>query len=327
MRSILLAAIFGILTVCGMSAPLHADAVVTPAVHVLGVDVATATAFELLLVQEIERLGTPPLAQPAASTARARACADVACAARRARAAGAPAALLCTLSRFGARHVATLQRVDASARISWSIRLASPSAEGLDSLAVELAARLAGRKPEHDGTRQPRSGTENAWSGSGPSVGVVYPMGDAFAGASRLTSLAFTWRYRTTHFEVESTPVLGFAWGGDLEDDHGKARDWTLLDVYVTWTPVQGDIAPYAGAGVGLHALRLERDGGPGDPLGRRDQSATAIGLALGGGATFFRTYDFQLGFDVRYRYYLAQFDEVGGHGAHGFVLSFGLHR
>jgi opacity protein-like surface antigen len=121
--------------------------------------------------------------------------------------------------------------------------------------------------------------------------------------------------------------VLGFAWGGDLEDDHGKARDWTLLDVYVTWTPVQGDIAPYAGAGVGLHALRLERDGGPGDPLGRRDQSATAIGLALGGGATFFRTYDFQLGFDVRYRYYLAQFDEVGGHGAHGFVLSFGLHR
>ena len=323
------ASVCGILTAVLAAATLHADPVVAPRVHALGVDAPTAAAFELLLTQEIERLGTPPLTRAAETAARARPCKDAACAARRARAAGAPEALLCTLSRFGARHVATLQRVDVNEHVTWSVRLASPSANALDSLAVELAARLAGRKPEHDGMRNAKTAeTENAWSGSGPSVGVVYPMGGSYGGAERLTSLAYTWRYRTQHFEVESTPVLGIAWGGDLETDGGKARDWTLLDVYVTWTPMEGAIVPYVGAGLGMHALRLEHDGGLGDPfVGRRDESSTAIGLALGGGATFFRTYDFQLGFDVRYRYYFAGFDEVGGRGAHGIILSFGLHR
>lgn len=116
-----------VLTVLCAANSLHAEPVVAPRVHALGVDAPTAAAFELLLLQEIERLGTPVLVHAAASAARARPCADADCAARRARAAGAPAALLCTLSRFGVRHVATLQRVDASEHITWSVRLAAPS--------------------------------------------------------------------------------------------------------------------------------------------------------------------------------------------------------
>jgi len=303
--------------------PATVAPVLAPSVHALGVDAPTAAAFELLLVQEIERLGTPPLVH--AATSRPRPCADADCAARRARHAGAPAALLCTLSRFGAKHVAALQVVDVAGRVGWSRRVASPSANGLDSLAVELAAGLAGRRPEHAPSSRPAD-TERAWTGSGPRVGLFYPLGATYADASRLTSVAFVWRYQTPRFNVESVPVLGLAWGGDLASERGKARDWTLLDVYVTWTPLAGNIGPYLGAGLGLHAVRMERDGGLGDPFqGRRHESATTLAMALGGGVTLFRTYDFQIALDLRYVRLAHDFPEVGGHGGQGLMLTFGV--
>ena len=101
-----------------------------------------------------------------------------------------------------------------------------------------------------------------------------------------------------------------------------------MLDVYVTWTPAHGDMAPYAGAGLGLHGLRLEREG-TGVPFsGRRDEKAMTLSVALGGGMTLFRTYDFQVGVDLRYQRLLNDFAEVGGDGAQGVALTFGLqHR
>lgn len=350
------------ITVWLLGSPVAAAArgVLAPQVHARGVDAATASAFELVLVQELERRSSEALVHAVSGRDAARACADARCASRRARERGAGAAYVCTLARFGSKHVATLQRVEAGGRIVWSERQASPRAEDLDELAARLAARLgpapAGseRRPAVDpeegparAARRGRSGDRDVaridedsapeppawtkrrgWGSSGPRAGVLYPSSSAYAGAERLTSLAYVWRYETPSWSAECTPGLGLAWGGDLERERGRARDWTLLDVFLAWTPARGDVAPWAGAGMGLHAVRLERDGTGVPFTGRRDESATTLGLQVGGGVTFFRTYDFQIGLDLRYQHLLHDFPEVGADGAHGFVLGFGIqHR
>lgn len=328
------AAVLGLLLAASVAARAESTdppplRVVPPRVHALGVEPATVAAFELLLVQEIERRREVVLVAASTADPEPAPCATAECAARRAQAAAADGALLCTLTRLGEKHVATLQHVAASGSTVWSHRLTAATENDLETLAVELAALASGRRSSRFkgliGGPDPKE--RLAWRGSGPRVGAIYPLGGSFAGAGRLTSVAYVWRYQTPAFTVESVPALGIAWGGDLATDRGKGRDWTLLDAYVTWTPTRGDVAPYFGVGLGLHALRLEHDG-TGDPfLGRRDESATTVGLALGSGVTLFRTYDFQLVIDLRYQKFWHDFGEVGGKGAQAFVLTFGLHH
>jgi hypothetical protein len=157
----------------------------------------------------------------------------------------------------------------------------------------------------------------------GPRFGPVYPLGASYAGAPRLMSFAWVWRHQTPTFAVEAVPALGFAWGGDLDENGGQARDWSILDLFVTWTPLPADVAPLVGAGLGLHGLRLQRE----TATGRRTDSTLGVSLATGVGLALFRTYDFQVALDVRYHVFLDRFEAVDGRGAHGFTLTFGLQR
>jgi hypothetical protein len=279
-----------------------------------------------------------------------RACAEPGCAAQRASGLEADAAFLCTLARLGRKLVVTLQLVDASGRVVWNHRVSASRLEELDQVAGRLAgaaaraladvprAEPAISRHETEASHDDAASREAAepdetphkkrgWSSKGPRAGALYPVGDSYAGTPRMTSVAYAWRYQTPSFNVETVPILGLAWGGDLERDHGKARDWTLLDVYATWTPAKGDVAPYAGVGMGLHGVRLERDGTGVPFAGRRDQTSTALSLALGGGVMLLRTYDFQICLDLRYHLVMNDFEEVGGDGARGFALTFGLHH
>lgn len=328
------AAVLGLTLAYGATAAAATPAsqrarVVPPRVHALGVEPQTVAAFELLLMQEIERRQEVALVPPAPEAVALAPCATAECAGRRARDAGADAAFLCTLTRLGEKHVATLQQVDVSGNTTWSQRLVAASENDLETLAVELATLAGGRRSSRFKglIGGPEPSERLAWRGSGPRVGAMYPLGESFAGARRLTSVAYVWRYQTPAFTVESVPALGIAWGGDLATDRGKGRDWTLLDVYTTWTPTRGDLAPYFGIGLGLHALRLERDGTGVPFLGRRDESATTVAMALGSGLMLFRTYDFQLVIDLRYQKFWNDFTEVGGTGAQAFTLTFGLHH
>jgi len=317
-----------------VATPAWARTCIAPQVQAHGVEAATASGFEVLLVEEIEARSSLDLVHPPAPGARTPNCADAECAARWARSSGADAALICRLTRLGTKYVVTLQLVDASSgKTAWSGRTAVQSREELDAAAVRLARDLvaAGAAPAaaSPGREAPDSLPERrARTGHGPRVGTVYPVSGSYAGVPRLTGLAYAWHYQTTSFDVETVPLSGLAWGGDLERDRGRARDWSMLDVYVTWTPSRRDVAPHLGAGMGLHAVRLERDG-TGVPFsGRRDESATTLGLQLGGGLSLFRTYDFRIGVDLRYLCLLHAFSEVGGGGAQGLALTLSLqHR
>jgi hypothetical protein len=150
-------------------------------------------------------------------------------------------------------------------------------------------------------------------------------VGDSYAGAGTLTSLAYVWRYQTLSYNVEVVPALGLAWGGDPEGEDGRARDWSLLDLFVAWTPMHGDIAPYVGAGLGLHAIQVERQTtGTPFPVMRSD-GATGVSFGLGGGVVLFRTFDFQLALDLRYQHFVGDLGPAGGGGARGFLFGFGI--
>jgi hypothetical protein len=157
-------------------------------------------------------------------------------------------------------------------------------------------------------------------------VGTIGPFGDSYAGAGSLTSLCYVWRYQTTDFNVEVIPALGVAWGGDVGGEGGRARDWSLLDLFIGWTPAPGDVSPYVGAGLGLHAIELERAGDGVSFTGTHKEGEAGIALTLGCGLLLFRTYDFQLSLDLRYQHFLREFETLGD--ARGLAFSFGIqHR
>lgn len=303
----------------------RAEVLVAPRVQATGVEAQTAVAVEQILVRELEARIDGRVVR-ADVAARARPCVEPGCASRRARRCGAQGALLAGVTRLGSEYHVTLRRVDRAGRIVWTEERTAASEEELDAAAVAVVAARFGAPDGTDGAAasSPVVGLpqRRGWSSQGPRVGTLSPLGDSYAGAGRLTSLAYIWRHQTEGFNVEVVPALGVAWGSNTS---GKAREWTLLDLFVAWTPMRGDVAPYLGGGLGLHALELEH-ATLGTPA--RKEGRTAVALSLGCGVVFFRTYDFQLSFDLRYQHFTYAFDALGGGGAHGIALSFGIqHR
>jgi len=264
--------------------------------------------------------------------ARARPCVEPTCASRRARRCGAQGALLASVARLGTEYHVTLRQVDRAGHIVWTEERVANTEEALGTAAVDVVVARFGGDEAGGGEAVPPPVVglpqRRGWSSQGPRVGTLSPLGDSYAGAGRLTSLAYVWRHQTESFNVEVVPALGVTWGGELGVDGGTAREWTLLDLFVAWTPMRGDVAPFIGGGLGLHALELER-AATGTPfLGTRKEGRTAVSMALGCGVVFFRTYDFQLACDLRYQYFTYAFDTLGGGGAQGIAFTFGIqHR
>lgn len=314
--------------------PAHAT-LVAPQVHAEGVDPLTTAAFESVLLHELSQASPSRLADPK-EAAGSRPCSDSGCAARLARRSKAEAALLCTLGRLGGKYVATLQCVDAAGRVAWSEQQTVERREDLDG----AAARLAGSLPRHLRNGAPTSTTaadsallaaaempRASWSTQGPRVGAISTLGESYAGIDQLLSITYVWRRLTPSFNVEIVPALGYAWGSDPSNG-AKAREWTLFEMNVSWSPTAGDVSPYIGGGLGLHAVHLEHaaPGGPAEGILRAD--ASSLALAVGGGVILFRNYDFQVACDLRYTQVFSRFDPVGGAGARGIAFSFGImHR
>ena len=324
-------ACLSIAIVLGAARSVRAEVLVAPRVHAVGVDRQTAETFGLLLVREIETRMDGRLLR--SDEGRARPCVDPTCAGRRARRLGADGALLADLARLGDDYIATLRVVDRAGKLVWSEERTARVVEDLDRTAAELAAARFGGEVRIEasaelGAEPPPSGQERirrGWSAQGPRVGTFGPLGDAYAGSGSMMSLAYVWRYQTTAFNVEVIPALGVTWGGDVGDEGGRARDWSLLDLFVGWMPVPGDVSPYVGGGLGLHAIELER--AVAGTSGTQKDGEAGIALSLGCGLLLFRTYDFQLSLDLRYQHFLHDFQTVSG-GARGLGFSFGIqHR
>jgi len=307
----------------------------------LGVSDTTALVSDDLLVGSLEDLGMdvvrsdpaqPPL--PAGPDA----CDDPACAGDLGREHDADLVVYGSLSRLGGKIIARLNVLRTGEPAPYyRDQLTATSEDDLDTVMRRFAEGIAAGRPNSDRatvesvtqaeTQTPaRRATR---SGMGIRAGFLFPTGGSFGGAERLTNLRAAYRYEFRDFQIETTPLLGFTWGkGNF--------DWSMLDLGASRIFGTGDFSTYLGASFGVHSVTVEQNrtvlvSYPGYPsytyeAGLR-QSETVPTLDLVAGIMALRTYDFVAVLELRYHYVFESFDEVGGGGAHGVMLTFGTSR
>lgn len=302
----------------------------------VGVSDTTATVVRDLLSGELERHGVTVMERTVARQLPSgpQGCDEAVCAGAFAKELQADQVVYGSLSRLGGKIIVrghALRTGDASAY--YSDQLSALTEEDLDTVMRRMAEGIAaGRAGSDQATilsvtreegRKPlrRAGR----SGIGMRAGFIFPDGDSYGG-ERLTSLRLVYKFESRNFLIESTALLGLAWGG-------SSVEWMPLDLFVARVFGVGDISAYLGGGLGMRVLSVQ-GWVPCDPhcelwgyCGCRhtdSQIATALSADLGGGLIAFRTYSYQIIVDLRYHYVFEDFDVIGGNGAHGLVLSFG---
>lgn len=241
-----------------------------------------------------------------------------------------------SLSRLGNKFVVRVRAIRAGeATPFYSDQIPAEREEDLDVVMRRIAEGIAGGRADSDrATIDSVTGAEaktprrrEGRSGLGFRTGFLFPIGDSYGGQDRLTDLRLAYKFEGHDFLIESTAILGFAWGGD-------AIEWTPFDVFAARIFGVGDVSGYLGGGLGMRSVRVERT------ISRRFQpaggypdyyyddtesaSATTLSAEVGGGLIAFRTYSYQMILDLRYQYVFEKFHNFDGKGAHGFVLSFG---
>jgi len=266
------------------------------------------------------------------------ACDDPSCAAAAGERHGAGRVVYGRLSRLGAKVLVRLSAVrPGESRPDFSDQLAASTEEDLDTVLRRFADAIARGHGDaahatvqtvlEEEAREPRLRATR--SGIGFQAGFLFPDGGSYAGEDRLTKLHLAYRYERPTFLVETTTALGFAFASGTVD-------WTVLDVAVARVFGSSDLAPYLGAGVGVHSVHVEQEP-------RRvwnepyqywsyeykgvDDSATAPTIDLVAGLLAMRTFDFELIAEARYHYMFEDFDGAGGDGAHGFQICIGTGR
>jgi len=218
-------------------------------------------------------------------------------------------------------------------------QLTAVSEDDLDAVMRRFAEGIATGRPNSDratveSVTQAESITparRATRAGMGIRAGFLFPTGDGFGGVQRMTSLRLAHRYEFRDFQIETTPVLGLAWGkGNL--------DWSMLDIGASRVFGTGDISSYLGASFGVHSVTVERrhtvvssypgSGYPDYTYEVGDsQTETVPTVDLVAGIMALRTYDFVAVIELRFHYVFEAFERTGGGGAQGLMLTFGTSR
>lgn len=306
----------------------------------LGVNDTTLLVSRDLLVGSLEDLGLRAVADDAAAAplpTGANACDQPACAATLGAERGAGQVVYGSLSKLGGKVIARLGviRVGEAAPY-YRDQLTASSEEDLDTVMRRFAEGIAAGRPNSDRasiesvTRAETSppARRATRTGFGLRAGFLFPSGGGFGGTSHLTNLHGAYRYELRDWQLETTTLLGLSWG------EGN-RDWTLLDLSVSRIFGTQDVSAFVGAGIGVHTVVVNRfedityspPPGYGSPYTYRishTQTETAPTIDLLAGVMALRTYDLAAVLEVRLHFVLANFDEVGGNGANGVLVTFG---
>ncbi len=301
----------------------------------VGVSDTTATVIRDLLAGELETRGVAILERNGLSTlpTGADGCDEIGCAAALARERMAAQVVFGSLSRLGDKIIvrAHALRVGEPAAY-YNDQISALTEEDLDVVMRRIAEGIASGRANSDKAtvesvtreeaKEPRR--REGRSGIGLRAGFIFPADDSYGG-DRLTSLRVAYKFEGRDFLIESTALLGLAWGDDC-------AEWTPLDVFAARLFGKGDLAGYIGGGLGMRVVHVEREVRDElctpsvyyDCVDYHDDNATALSADVGGGLIAFRTYSYQVVVDLRYHYVFEDFEELGGHGAHGFTLTFG---
>lgn len=309
----------------------------------IGVSDTTILASRDLLSGELESRGLAligPRSSPGPLPMGSGACDDPGCAGALASEYGAGLIVYGSMSRLGEKIVVRAHALRAAENVPfYNDQISALTEEDLDTVMRRIAEGISAGRPnsisptvESVTQAETRSPSQRAGrSGFGFRAGVLYPLGDSYAGGDRLTNLRLSYKYETRDFLVETTTLTGLSWRGDT-------AEWSILDLFMARVLGLGDRAVYAGGGLGVHALHAEAmetpyHPSPQDPEylltghGSNDQSSTTFTMDAGVGLILLRTYDFQLVADLRYHHVFEDFDKVGGGGARGFLVTLGTSR
>jgi hypothetical protein len=306
----------------------------------IGVSDTTAVVVGDLLQGEIESHGlavVPASRLPADLPAGEAACDDAACAAEMGGRHGASRVVYGSLSRLGGKVILRIRALRIGAASPYyAEQITATSEEDLDAVVRRVADGIVtGRSNADQATIDTVTDEETlvprrraSRSGFGPRAGFMFPAAGSYGDTERMTSLRLTHLYETRKFLVESTPLLGLAWRSDT-------LEWTILDIFGARIFGVGDFTPYVGAGLGVHSVHVEKmgtatsrfDGNIYSYPTSQSQTETTLTGDIGVGLLALRTYDFVVVVEVRYHYVFADFDRLGGDGAHGIALTFGTSR
>jgi len=321
-----------------------APAAAQPAVRTLvlplrsiGVSDTTVVVSRDLLVGSLQDLGVPTAgasADEAPLPDGADACDAPECAAALGRRHGADRVVYGSLSRLGGKFIARISVVRVEERDPYyRDQLTATTEEDLDRVMRRFAEGIAAGRPNSD-----RASVESVTqqetltparratrAGFGLRAGFLFPTGNSFGGADRLTNLRGVFKYEMRDYQIETTTVLGFTWGeGNF--------DWSILDITASRIFGTRDLATYVGVGLGVHTVTVESPSlgiypGPYPYAYGEKQTETAPTLDLVAGVLTMRTYDFQIVLEARYHHLFESFDRVGGNGANGVMVTFGTSR
>ncbi|MEO5988977.1 MAG: hypothetical protein ABIU54_06045 [Candidatus Eisenbacteria bacterium] len=297
----------------------------------LGVNDTTLAVARDLLIGDMQSHGMSIVSVDGENLAHgALACDAPECAAALARESNATQVVYGSLSRLSTKVIARLSvlRVGEPAPF-YRDQITATTEEDLDAVMRRIAEGIAAGKPnsnqasvesvtQAETTAPARRATR---TGFGLRAGFLFPTGNGFGGADRLTNIHGAYRYEFGRTQIESSTLVGLSWGdGNL--------DWTLLDLTAARLFGTRDIATYVGAGIGVHTITVERrlpfNGSGTGPYGPSTQTETVPTLDLAAGLVALRTYDFNAILEPRFHLVFSNFDEVGGDGANGVMLTFG---
>lgn len=330
----LLTLLAGLIILAVPAAAAQAATLVLPW-RTVGVSDTTAAVARDLLVGELEGRGISMLGRDEAQPLPAglQGCDEVECATALARERQAAQVIFGSLSQLGEKVIVRVRALRVGeATPYYTDQISALTEEDLDTVMRRIAEGIAAGRANSDRatiesvtreeTKTPRRRAGR--SGIGLRAGAIFPDGNSY-GDDRLTSLRLVYKYEANEFIIESTALLGVAWGGGTVE-------WMPLDVFAGRVFGKGDGAVYAGGGLGIRSVHVERDAAcPACDPGTYcycdetiSDSATTLSADIGGGFIAFRTYSYQIVVDLRYHYVFESFDKLGGHGAHGIALTFG---
>jgi len=329
---------FLLLAVTGLATPALAEdpplTLVLP-LRSIGVSETTVNVVGDLLRGELESRGVamvPASRVPADLPQGDAACDNAECANAAAAGAGASRIVYGSLSQLGDKVILRIRALwIGEATPYYADQISATTEEDLDAVVRRAAETIAAGQTNADQasldtvtdeeTLEPRR--RSSRSRFGLRAGFIFPADDSYGGTDRLTSLGLLIIYETPRFIIKSTPLLGFAW-------RGETVEWTPFDLFVARIFGLGDFSPYVGAGLGISALHVEGSYtyDPANPYYYDGtQTETTLTADLGVGLLALRTYDFAIDLELRYHYVFAEFDDIGGKGAHGVGLRFGIGR
>ncbi len=258
----------------------------------LGVDSSTARAASLLLREHLAS------AEKFTVIPSDRGCYYADCAVEIGRELDAQKSVIGKLAKRGKGLLLSLSLIDVrSGRVEFSDRLESASEEGLHVVLERASVGLSEKKRFRDSVLQrdtieetTESVTPKALTILGIRAGQLFPLGDSFDGRRGMLDLSCTIRRRTRLLMAE---------GGAGIANAPKTRD-LYVELLVHRIVASGESAPYVGIGVGAHGVSSDLTGG---------RTRYGPGLNVAAGMVIFRTQDFRVIVDWRYKIILLKSD------------------